>query len=241
MAEGSKRVKIHKSIRLPYTKFIPTVVVLIWSFTFFVALLESGMCDYSEYPEELWQAMTNADLQTADQRRIADLPFMLAIVEGLIGTCVHLVPGVATAFGDIVPGTLITILVVVRIHSTGMLGCYDTEHTCCANLDCPDSLTTVSIKGCGDGDWIYWRDKANYCPIPAWFLSYKNTCEQLSASQDVTPCYTYGCSYNATPLRYIANRVWIVLSILLILGLVKDMIEIEILKSGTIKILKAKR
>ena len=68
MAKNTKRIKIHKSIRLPYTKFIPTVVVLIWSFTFFVALLESGMCDYSEYPEELWKSMTDADIQDGPRK-----------------------------------------------------------------------------------------------------------------------------------------------------------------------------
>ena len=238
--QGIKK-KFRKALRIPYTQFIPMVVVLNWSFTFFVTLIESGMCDYSEYPEEIWQAMTNADVQTAFKRHVSDLPFMLAIFEGLIGLGVTLVPSIVSSLGDLIPGALITTLVIVRVYSTGMLGCYDTEHMCCGNMACPNSLVSVSIDGCGEGDFVYWRDTSNYCPIPAWYLGYKNTCGQLSKAQDVVPCYTYGCSYTATPLRYVANRVWIVLSVMLILGLVQDMISIEIIESGTIKILKSKR
>ena len=235
------RKKFKKAFRIPYTQFIPSVVVLNWSFTAFVALMESGMCDYSEYPEKIWETMTNADVQTAYMRNVPDLPFMLAIVEGLIGLAVTLVPSIVTSFGEVIPGVLITSLVVVRVYSTGMLGCYDTGHMCCGNMVCPNSLVSVSIDGCGEGDWVYWRDTSNYCPIPAWYLGYKNTCGQLSQAQNVVPCYTYGCSYTATPIRYVANRAWIVFSVMLILGLVKDMVSIEILESGNIKILKSKR
>jgi len=236
-----KKINISKRVRLPYTQYLPTVVATTWIFTLFVAMMEAGKCDYSKYPDKLWEALTDGDVQTASLREISDVPFQLAIVEGLVGFCAIAIPSLATALGDIVPGVLVMILITVRVHSMGVFGCYDSDHVCCPQLNCPNELSTGYISGCGEGAMVYWRDKNNYCPLPPWFLDYKNTCGQLSQAQDVVPCYTYGCSYNNTPLRYVANRVWAILSFLSLLGIVKEMVVIDMLKFGSIKFLTSKK
>ena len=75
------------SRRIPYTSFVPIVIALNCVFTVFVAMLESGICDYSSYPNETWAALDNYDMQTAFYREESDLPFRLAVLECLIGLC----------------------------------------------------------------------------------------------------------------------------------------------------------
>ena len=228
------------SRRIPYTSFVPIVIALNCVFTVFVAMLESGICDYSSYPNETWAALDNYDMQTAFYREESDLPFRLAVLECLIGLCTLIIPASVTAMGDLIPGTIIIILVVVRVHSTGALGCYETDHTCCPALNCPQSDITSFIEGCGEGDLIYWRNANNFCPIPAWYINYRNTCLHLAHAPNYVPCHVYGCSYSTTPLRYIANRVWAVLSLLSIIGFVRNMVTVNLLKLGTIRVIKLK-
>lgn len=230
-----------KMRRLPYTEFLPTVVAINAAFTLFVVIIESGRCDYSAYPNQTWHMLTNSDIQTAYYREQADLPLYLAYLDIIVGICAVMAPGIATALGDLVPGVLIIVLVVVRVHSMGVFGCYNDDMTCCPAMQCPLTSTTSSILGCGEGDIVYWRDANNYCPIPLWFTLYKNKCEQLAHAHDVVPCYLYGCEYDATPLRYVATRVWAILSALQILGIVKDMIVINLLKAGSIKVILLKK
>ena len=234
-----KKLRFQTNLSLPYTPFLGVVVASNCAFTLFVALLESTACNHSNLPNEMWNpaVLTPGDMLTAEFRKESDLPLNFAIFECILGFCVVAMPSFSAALGDFVPGALVIILVMLRIHSLGVFGCYETDHICCPNLDCPAQEITDNIKGCGKGDFVYWRNSENYCPIPPWYLPYKNQCGQLAAAQNVVPCKTYGCEFATTPVRYIANRVWTIFSFLTLLGATKNLIVIDMIKLGTIKIL----
>ena len=210
-----------------YTSFLPLCSTFQLVTAAIILILENGRCSYDAYPEAMWNATTPGDLSAIQLRTAFDVPRNAAFFEGAIGLLVAYVPEVVIAAGDIVPGILILVLLIVRVHSIGLFGCDLGDVSCCPALDCPKEAVTSSIHGCGDGALVYWRCTDNFCPWPLWYESYKAQCGSLGNSPDYSQCYRYGCEYDPTPLRWAANRVWLIGCVLILLGVVRVLITRE--------------
>ena len=224
-----------------YTGILPMFGTLQLMFSIMIMILEHGKCSYDAYSGTFLSAVTADDYNTMQLRESTDIPLYLAMVEAIVGLVSAYIPGTATALGDAVPGLYVLSLVVVRLHAIGVFGCYDSDHMCCPALSCPNSTVAGSIPGCGDGDLVYWRNRDNYCSLPAWYETYMGSCNSLASTPDYVPCHTYGCNFSTTPLRYIAARVWAFNTVMLLLGTTGAVLRTEALRMGEIRVLVKKQ
>ena len=181
-----------------------------------VLVLESSRCEYW-YRGKGQRDMTYDSLNAIEIRSSVDWPVVAGVLETIVGLVIFARPRLVYQLVGVLPGVLVVSLCALRLRHVGLLGCFDGDDKCCESNFCPNATVSTEMPGCTNQTArIYWRDSDNYCPWPKWFNINRNHCNDLALTPDITWCFTYGCSYDATPIRYIFNRIWIVNLVLLL-------------------------
>ena len=170
-------------------------------------VLNMGQCDH-QYKAEYFH-MSADSLHAIQMRSSTDWPVVLAFIECFAGVAVFLRPSLATHLKGVLPGIVLLTLFLNRLRHVGTLGCMDGDEYCCGANYCPGSSQTTDVPGCSPGTAIYCNNAENFCPWPKWFNDNRASCGTLAETADVTWCFTYGCSFETTPVRYVLNRVMI--------------------------------
>ena len=169
-------------------------------------VLNSGQCNYDYIG---FSDMSQDSLHAIQMRSSTDWPVVLACIETLAGISVFLRPSLAQHLGGVLPGIVLLSLFLNRLRHVGTLGCMEGDEYCCGANYCPSTSVSAQVPGCGQGSAIYWHDAENFCPWPKWFNENRDSCGTLAQTADITWCFTYGCSFETTPVRYVFNRVMI--------------------------------
>ena len=185
-------------------------------------ILDYAMCDLSFYgngepvaTNPAFSGMNRNDsLAISVRSQALDFPAYLAIDEGIVGLIAYMLPQYFTTnkygwLASIVPGFIAVGAVCFRLSRWGILGCFADDSTCCTISYCPEYSQTASVPGCDGTELISWHNQNNYCPWPEWYNDYKQSCpEGLGGVPKMQWCYFQGCSYEATPTRFVFNVFW---------------------------------
>ena len=162
-----------------------------------------------------------ADTIEVSKRAGVDQSLMFAWVEFavLIMSCVFQYASLDSKsfMGEKMCGAVILYtLTMIRIPSTGIMGCVHGDAHCCPNMECGLDSNTGTVTddtyyvytGCYDGIVINWFNPSNYCNVPEWYVQNIATCSPLENTFNSRHCYAWGCNKHANAYRSLTNRVW---------------------------------